>query len=118
MRKIVGFLVLTVVVMKSLVLWDIIPCSLSKDILACYLLHAGFLLRLFFDPEDGGKMFLQNVYQLSTHYMMFYPRRLGSSCPRSILDIFSLDISLHDEAVLINCSGIVMMLLPKYAKTE
>jgi hypothetical protein len=28
---------------------------------ACYLLHAGFLLGLFFDPEDGRDMFLQNV---------------------------------------------------------
>jgi hypothetical protein len=27
---------------------------------ACYLLHAGFLLGLFFDPEDGNDMFLQN----------------------------------------------------------
>jgi hypothetical protein len=26
-----------------------------------YLLHAGFLLGLFFNPEDGGDMFLQNV---------------------------------------------------------
>jgi hypothetical protein len=25
---------------------------------ACYLLHAGFLLGLFFDPEDEGNMFL------------------------------------------------------------
>jgi hypothetical protein len=25
---------------------------------ACYLSHAGFLLGLFFDPEDGGDMFL------------------------------------------------------------
>jgi hypothetical protein len=23
----------------------------------CYLLHAGFLVGLFFDPEDGGDMF-------------------------------------------------------------
>jgi hypothetical protein len=23
--------------------------------------HAGFLLDLFFDPEDGGEMFLRNV---------------------------------------------------------
>jgi hypothetical protein len=28
---------------------------------ACYLLHAGFLLDLFIDPEDGGEMFLRNV---------------------------------------------------------
>jgi hypothetical protein len=26
-----------------------------------HLLHVGFLLGLFFDPEDGGDMFLQNV---------------------------------------------------------
>jgi hypothetical protein len=25
------------------------------------LLHAGFLLCLFFDPEDGDDMFLQNI---------------------------------------------------------
>jgi hypothetical protein len=24
----------------------------------CYLLHAGFLLSLFFNPENGGDMFL------------------------------------------------------------
>jgi hypothetical protein len=32
----------------------------------CYLLLAGFLPGLFFDPEDGGYMFLQNVGWLST----------------------------------------------------
>jgi hypothetical protein len=26
-----------------------------------YLFHAGFFLGLFFDPEDGGDMFLRNV---------------------------------------------------------
>jgi hypothetical protein len=32
----------------------------SRALLAtCF--HAGFLLGLFFDPEDGGDMFLQNV---------------------------------------------------------
>jgi hypothetical protein len=34
---------------------------LHKQRSACYLLHSGFLLGLFFDPEDGGNMFLQNV---------------------------------------------------------
>jgi hypothetical protein len=28
---------------------------------SCYLLHAGFLFGLFFDPEDGGDMFFRNV---------------------------------------------------------
>jgi hypothetical protein len=44
----VGFEVLTAVVMKS-------------SVSACYLLHAGFMFGLFFDPEDGGDMFLQNA---------------------------------------------------------
>jgi hypothetical protein len=26
----------------------------------CYLLHGGFLLDLFFYPEDGGNIFLRN----------------------------------------------------------
>jgi hypothetical protein len=27
----------------------------------CYLLEAGVLLGLFFDPEDGGYIFLQDI---------------------------------------------------------
>jgi hypothetical protein len=44
------------------IFWDIIPCSL----------HANFLLGLFFDPEDGGDMFLWNVEWLLSDYMMLY----------------------------------------------
>jgi hypothetical protein len=39
------------------------------------LLRAGFLLGLFFDPEDGGDMFLQNVNELSIGYTALYSRR-------------------------------------------
>jgi hypothetical protein len=41
--------------------------------------HAGFLLGLFSDPEDGGDMFLRNVGCLSTDYTALYPRRKNSS---------------------------------------
>jgi hypothetical protein len=40
-------------VFKNSIFWDIKPCSY-------YLLHAGFLLG-FFNPEDGGNMFIQNI---------------------------------------------------------
>jgi hypothetical protein len=42
---------------------------------ACYLFHAGFLLGLFFGPEDEGDMFLRNVGQILTDYTALYPRR-------------------------------------------
>jgi hypothetical protein len=62
----VGFEVHTAVVMKSTVFCDITPCTPFKInrrfaalLATCF--YAGFLLLLFFDPEDGGYIFLQNV---------------------------------------------------------
>jgi hypothetical protein len=47
-----AFEILTMVVMKSCVSWDIMPCSLLK-----INQHSGFLLTP--NPEDGGDVFLQ-----------------------------------------------------------
>jgi hypothetical protein len=74
--------------MKSIIFWDITPCSPLKIIrrfgehvssifrveeyakheaeeqvraLLAICFHAGFLFDLFFDPEDGSDTFLQNV---------------------------------------------------------
>jgi hypothetical protein len=41
---------------------------------ACYLLHAGFPLGIFFDPEDGGEISLQNVALLSTAFIIIVVR--------------------------------------------
>jgi hypothetical protein len=69
------------VILKSTVFWDITSCgplkvnqhcgiksppsSGSKNkpgrVLLSTCFHPGFLLGLFFDPEDGGDMFLPNV---------------------------------------------------------
>jgi hypothetical protein len=39
------------------------------------MLHAGFFLGLYFDPEDGVVMFLRNDGLLSADYMALYLRR-------------------------------------------
>jgi hypothetical protein len=58
----VGFEVLIAVVMKNSIFWNVMPRSPSKVSRhfggTC---HAGFVLGLFFDPEDGSNMFLLNV---------------------------------------------------------
>jgi hypothetical protein len=67
---------------KSPTFWDITPCSPLKvwllegtvDRSACYLLHAGFLLALFFDPINEGDMFLRNIgltfSEVLVHWLM------------------------------------------------
>jgi hypothetical protein len=44
-----------------------------KEALRGMCLHAGYLLGLFFYPEDGGDMLLRNVDSLSTDYIELYP---------------------------------------------
>jgi hypothetical protein len=58
--------------MKSIIFWDITPCSLLKVNRrfggTCRCFQAGFLLGLFFDPEEEGDMFRRNLGYLSTDY--------------------------------------------------
>jgi hypothetical protein len=86
----VGFEVLSVVVMKSSIFWDVTLCTLLKvnwrfGGTCCLHLQdqrisqarnwreAGSKHGLFFGPEDGCDMFLRNVSWLSTAWMALYP---------------------------------------------
>jgi hypothetical protein len=42
---------------------------------AWHMISRCFLLGLYFDPEEGGDMFLRNVYWLSTEYTGLYPQK-------------------------------------------
>jgi hypothetical protein len=79
----VGFEVLTAVIMKSSVFWDITLCSTLKVkrrlVVFATGFHSGFLLGLFFDSDDGGGVFLRKVDWLLTDYKALYPRR--QNCP-------------------------------------
>jgi hypothetical protein len=44
---------------------------------ACYVHHAGFLLGLFFDPENVDDILLKHQLT-SVDYMALYPRRQNS----------------------------------------
>jgi hypothetical protein len=55
------------------------PKFWQPDTSACYMIHASFLLSVFFNPEDGGDMLLRKVGWLSADYTALYPRRYNSS---------------------------------------
>jgi hypothetical protein len=69
-----AFEILTVMVMKKCVFWDIMPCSLLK-----INQHFGgafwFLAWLTLNPEDEGDMSLQNCCWFPAEDMELYPRR-------------------------------------------
>jgi hypothetical protein len=52
--------------MKVFIIWVTVLCCLLKVAQhfrgsACYLLHTGFLLDLFLDPEDGASCFFESL---------------------------------------------------------
>jgi hypothetical protein len=98
----VGFEVFTAVVMKSTIFWDMTLCSplsLNRRFGGIYRLHfqlaCWFCWTYFFDPEDGGDMFLRNVGYNSTDYTASYPRRWYSSSTPMVANLF------ESEALLI-----------------
>jgi hypothetical protein len=50
----------------------------QTPVLSIIFFHAGFLLGLFYNPEDEADMFLRNVGWLPTDYKALYPRRQNS----------------------------------------
>jgi hypothetical protein len=107
-----GFEVLTPVVTKSHIFWDVAPysplkvnwcvggtCHLhlqgrrtSRD---WYRLHAGLLLCLFFRHEDGDDMFIRNVGWLSVDYTASQKRELFATLPRLTLGASELMSCWH-----------------------
>jgi hypothetical protein len=84
---------ITAMVVKSVISWDITPCSPligNWRFEGTFRVHleveeeakeetsmkqvADFLLALFFDPEDGGDMFLRNISWLITRYTTLHPK--------------------------------------------
>jgi hypothetical protein len=61
--------------MKISISWDITPCGPLK-INHCFGGKYCLVSCLsFFDPEDGGYVFLQNITSFSADYVALYPRR-------------------------------------------
>jgi hypothetical protein len=49
------------------------PSAGSKNDSACYLLHAGFFLGLFFDPEDGDEFSYETSVEFQRTTLRYIP---------------------------------------------
>jgi hypothetical protein len=77
-------------------LFPIYSKILQADCSAFHLVHAGFLLVLFFDSEGGGYVFHLNFSRLSVGYIALY--RIRSN------------VLLGDQMLLVSCLRIAEML--------
>jgi hypothetical protein len=92
----VSYEVLTAVVMKSFILWDIAPCSPSK---VNRLFGGKYLCNFqFFDPENGAYFFIWNVCLLSTDCAVLYPRKWNSLSKVPVCMVKPLEAIGHKEA--------------------
>jgi hypothetical protein len=64
--------------------------------------QADVLLRLFFDPENGGDMFPQNVGWFLTAHTALYPRRQNSLCP----PLWVPQIVINEQFVTTDAHGV------------
>jgi hypothetical protein len=77
----------TALILKSIIFWDVTLCRLlccnrrfggtylEEEHSACHLLTLLVLAEIiFFDPEDGGDMFLRNIGR-NSDYTASHPRR-------------------------------------------
>jgi hypothetical protein len=99
------------------------PSKVNRRSLLAPCFHAGFFLGLFFDPEDGGDIFLRNVGWLSTGYTALYPRIWYSSSPLlwepQILQIPKKWVILHYfQPETMQCNIPHNSNLPHYPKYE
>jgi hypothetical protein len=103
---IMGFEVITAVVMKGSVFWGIrlfSPLKVNRRFgrtlhfqagsNPCFeISHDGFMIGSFFDTDDGYNLLLRNVVRLSTEYKALYHRRQNSSpgfiiCSQTVVSI-------------------------------
>jgi hypothetical protein len=64
------------------------------------MLHAGFLLGLLFDPEDGGNTFLKNAGSLSPDYTALNYKRPQTSQPPLCENLkFNVIIRFYTEQI-------------------